>query len=150
MEDFLGQEIVEGDYVAGNYSENNTPHIFQVAGFTPKKVRLLRLEDNTSTSLKYPHDLIKVCPIAVQQINALPPKDSLGQLLEIGDTVYTSNGEYIDPVICVITAFKPRMVKLKKVFGQFNLWNSSHRLLTDVIKVEATPEITMHCLTEEK
>jgi len=150
MEDMLGQEIHEGDYVAGNYSTNTTPHIFQVCGYTPKKVRLLSLEDDTRTSLKYPHDLIKVDPVAVQQTNALPPTDSIGQLLEIGNTVYTSNGEYIDPVICVITGFAPRMVKLKKVFGQFDLWNSSHRLLSDVIKVESTPEITMHCLTKEK
>jgi hypothetical protein len=148
MKDFIGQELVEGDYVARNDSQNTTPQISQIVGRTPKKVKLMKLEDPTDITLKFPEDLIKVSALAVEQTNAEPAKDSLGKLLKIGDTVFTSDGEYIDPVICAIIGFAPRMVKLKTVYGKFSRSNSPYRLCSDVIKVDSKL-ITMHCLTKE-
>jgi len=149
MNDFLGQELVDGDYVAGNYSDNNTPHFFKVVGRTPNKIRLAPIEDDTRQLLKFPEDLVKVPAAAVQATIALPPVDALGQVLKIGDTVYASNGEYINPIICVIENFVPHMVVLKKVYGEFGFYGSGTRLLTDVIKIESPAKITMHCLTQE-
>lgn len=149
MQDFLGHEIAEGDYVSGISPENETPHIYSVVGNTPKKLRLMPLHGIAQTTLKYPFDVVKIDAVAVNAIRVQAPKDMLGQDLAIGDTVFGSGGSYIDPVIFKIDGFLPRKAVLAKVYGEHWVTGQTTRYLTDLIKVTATPEITMHCLTKE-
>jgi len=147
MKDFLGQLICREDYMAGLYSDTATPEIFQVIGFTPKKVRLMPVGEYEKTSLKYPKDLIKLDPELVEKAIKLPHKDLLGQDLEVGDFVYGTDGSYIDPFIFEITEFFDRKCKVKKVTGT-NYGRAGIRYTTDLIKVDKRI-VTMHCLTKD-
>lgn len=147
MNDFLGQALTIDDYVSGCYSENDTPAVFQVYGFTAKKVRLTKLENSKTTILKFPHDLIKLDPIAVNRMVNVVHKDSLGQLITVGDFVFGSGGSYIDPIIFEILEFVPQKAIVKKVFGKHYFSREDSRYLTDLIKVDPGL-VTMHCLTK--
>jgi len=147
MIDCIGQDLSKGDYVAGLYSENETPAVFKVGGFTPKKVRLWPIDDPDRAALKYPHDLVKIDPTAVHANIALSPKDNINQDLAIDDYVYGSDGSYIDPVIFQITGFVPRKAVLNKVMGQKYVHGGT-RLLTDLIKVDARV-VMMYNLTRD-
>jgi hypothetical protein len=148
MKDMLGQELVEGDYVSALFSDNETPGIFQITGFTQMKCRLWSISNPSKSPLKFARDMIKVCPIAVSQVSAKPPEDGLGQLLEVGDYVFGSGGSYIDPIIFEITAFVPRKAIVKKIFGRHYYSADDTRYLTDLIKINPAL-VTMHCLTKE-
>jgi len=146
MKDCIGQELVEGDYVAGLHSLNETPAVFKVVGFTPKKVRLVPIDDGGNTT-KFPADLVKIDPVAVLANIALSPKDNLGQDLEIGDYAYGSDGSYISPVIFLIEGFVPRHAKVKKVLSERWIQGVT-RLLTDLIKVDSRV-VMMYNLTRD-
>lgn len=147
MKDFMGQEIKRKDYMAGLYSDDATPDLFQVIGFTPKKVRLIPVGEPDKTTLKFPKDIIKLDPEVVEKLLTQPRKDLLGQDLEVGDFVYGADGAYIDPFIFEIKEFFDRKCKVKKVTGT-NYGQPGVRYLTDLIKVDKRI-VTMHCLTKD-
>jgi len=149
MNDFLGQEIIQGDYISGLYPENETPAIFIVRGFTPMKVRLdpTTYNPEDKRTLKFPVDLIKLDAEAVEKILVQNPKDRLGQDLAIGDYAFASGGEYIDPVIVEITQFIADAAVVTKVYGDVYVRNDT-RYTRDLIKVD--PKIvTMFVLKKD-
>ena len=148
MKDFLNQELAAGDYVAGLYSGNETPALFKVIGFTPKKVSLSLIEDDDAKRSKFGRDLIKLDPATVLQQVALPFKDALGQELKVGDYAYGSAGEYIDPIIFKIIGFLPTKVLIKRVHGEMSYVHGNTRHPTDLIKVDGML-ITMQKLKKE-
>lgn len=147
MKDFLKQDLAEGDYVAGLYSANETPSIFRIWGFTPKKVRLEPIEDISRAILKYPTQLVKLDPTEVLKLLNQTPRDALGQELKVGDCVYGAASEYIDPAIFRITYFMPTVAHVEKIYGE--VWaRGATRRTADLIKVDAKL-LTMLCLTQE-
>lgn len=147
MKDFLNQELAVGDYVAGLYSANETPALFQVVGFTPKKIKLEPIEDASDSIMKFPHQLIKLDGDEVLKLFTQTPKDALGQDLKIGDCVYGAASDYIDPVIFRIVHFVPTMAKLEKIYGDAYVHRYTRRT-ADLIKVDSKL-LTMLCLTQE-
>ena len=144
--DCLGQKLEVGDYVAGIFPTNETPQIFVVVSFTPKKVTLDWL-DNDDTTSKFPQDLLKIDPAIMAQHLSLEPIDALGQKLEVGDYVFGSDASYIDPVIFKIVMFHPRKAVLEKVMGKRSYIPNKLRHTTDLIKVDPKL-ITMYNLTK--
>ena len=136
MRDFLEQELAAGDYVAGLYSANETPALFRVVGFTPKKVKLTLIEDANAIRSKFGRDLIKLDPLVIDELLYQPPKDALGQDLKVGDYAYGSAGEYIDPVIFKIIGFLPTKALVKRVHGETHYIHGNTRHTKDLIKVD--------------
>lgn len=135
MKDYLGQDLIVGDYVAGLYSENETPAIFIVQGFTPKKVRLEPTVDPDKSTLKYPFDIMKLDTETVEKLLCQNPVDRLGQPLAIGDYVYASGGEYIDPAIMQIENFIADAAEITKVMSNVYVRGNT-RYTRDLIKVD--------------
>ena len=148
MKDFLGQELTIGDYVSGLFSDNETPILFQIVDFTPKKVKLQPVGDPDTTASKFPRDLLMVSKETMAKILEAPPVDAVGQDLAIGDYAFGSGGTYIDPIVFEITGFAPMTATVKKVYGPKYYVRSSIRLTTDLVKLDASL-VTMHCLTKE-
>lgn len=144
MKDFLSQDIAIGDYVSALYSEDKTPAIFEVVGFTPKKVRLIAIGSDGTTLLKFNYDILVIDPAAVEYIIKQEPKDKLGQDLEVGDFVFASGGNFINPVAFKITGFRPTIALLEKVYGA--VWSASfERYTQDLVKINPAL-VTMHLL----
>ena len=148
MRDFLEQDIEVGEYVAGLYSGNETPALFQVVGFTPKKVKLSLIEDDDAIRSKFGRDLLKLDPLVIDELLYQPPKDALGQELKVGDYAYGSAGEYIDPVIFKIIGFFPTKVLVKRVHGETHYIHGDTRHPTDLIKINGIM-LTMQKLRKE-
>lgn len=144
--DCLGQKLEAGDYVAALFPDNETPHIFLIIGFTPKKIKVERIGTDECIS-KFPHDTIKLDPLTVVTHLDGAHLDHIGQKLEVGDYVFGSDASYIDPVIFKIVEFHPRKARLEKVMGSRSYMPNRIRLTTDLIKVDAKL-LTMYKLTK--
>jgi len=147
MKDCIGQELVIGDYVAGLKSENETPEVYEIYGFTAKKARLHPIYSPESSLLKFAEDLVKVDAAAVRASLIKKSFDHVGQELKVGDYVYGSDGTYVDPVVFEVVAFPAMHVKLKKIYGNSHI-AQARRFPTDLIKVDPLL-VTMHCLTKD-
>lgn len=146
MKDLLGLEIKVGDFVAGLESNNSTPELYSVQGFTPKMVNLSALSGPNYQMRKLPVDILVLDPDQVKERMAQPPKDLLGQDLNIDDYVVGSDGSYVDPVIYQITNFAAHCAYVESIgsntFGKV-------RVCTDLIKVNPVL-ITMMQLTKDR
>lgn len=58
-EDFLGQILEPGDYVLGSQLGCKTPELFEVVGFTAKRIKVKELGRTTPT-VRTASDLLKV------------------------------------------------------------------------------------------
>lgn len=149
MNDCLSQELAVGDYVAGLYSENATPAIFQILSFTAKKCRLVPASDiglGDDPKLKFGRDLIKLEPDTVNEIINQKPLDALLRELKVGDYAFGSGGDYIDPVIFEIVGFRPTIAEVKPAYTAGHWFvHGSFRYTKDLIKMDPKL-VTIHIL----
>lgn len=142
--DILGQELAVGDYVALMHSQEATPSIAQVVGFTPKSVKI-RDTVSSMDSKRPPGGVLKLSDEAVVAHFDADVKDALGQKLAVGDYAFGSNGEYIEPVIYEVTGFWYSKVVTKRVSGA----NSYKKNMSghDLIKIDDPTLLTLKILT---
>jgi len=143
MKDFLGQELEVGDHIASIESDNESPTLSVVTGFTPKKVRLRPIHDEEATGLRFPTQVFKIDATEMFAKLLYTAEDKIGQELEVGDYVFASDGSYIDPVLYTITELLPFKVRVKRLDNEHDCRNTRYN--NDVLKVD--PHfVTIHAL----